>query len=110
MAKQIALSTREINERQYLFVLTDLKHNIVNSYCATKERDNNDVWMVVEEDGCRIDNFFLDDCTNLYSRVRDFVEWALIDSKAKSNFDFIANRETLKIVSEINTTLEALVL
>lgn len=110
MAKQIALSTREINKRQYVFVLTDLKHNIVCSYCATKERENNDIWVVVDEDGCRIDNFFLGNCTNLYSRVRDFVDWALIDLKNAVNFDFIVNRETLKIVSEINTTLEVLVL
>ena len=110
MTKQIELSTREINKRQYVFVLTDLKHNIVCSYCATKERENNEIWVVVDEDGCRVDNFFLEDCTNLYSRLRDFVEWALIDFRTKSNFDFIVNRETLKIVSEINTTLEALVL
>ena len=109
---EITMANKKLNNNTTQFIITDTVHNIIRTYDAII--DSTDVWLVVTENingmTTNIQNFYLSDCSQLMSSIRDFVEFALIKQNKIRNFDFTVNKITLIYVKHIVDVTEIMML
>lgn len=109
---EITMTSKKLNNNTRQFIITDAVHNVIRTYGAII--DSTDVWIVVTENingmTTNIQNFYLSDCAQLMSSIRDFVEFALIKENKNKNFDFTVNKITLIYVKHIVEIMEIMLL